>query len=101
MADSTTLNGIEARHIHRSNAPAVLDDAESMLKYYRDRLMILAAMAPMNVDEGDGPMTWDFYVRREVDGIFDEMLAENRTAWQAQYILDFPDECVDDYDKEP
>ena len=99
MGNGTTLNGVEARRIHRSNAQEVVDEAENMLTYFRDRLLILAASNPHNVDEGDGPMPWDFYVRREVDGMWDEMREQSVAAMKAQYLLDFPDECVDDYDK--
>jgi len=98
MSDSTTLNGIEARRIFKSNAPAMLADAQAMLTFYRDRLMILAAMSPMNVDDGEGSMAWDFYIRRELDDIIDEIIDESRRAWMAQHIIDNPEDCEDPYE---
>lgn len=98
MGAGTTLNNVYARRIHRSNAREVAEQAESMLDYYRDRLMILAASPPHNVDEGDGPMPWDFYVRREIDGMWDEIQEHVLDGYHAQFILDNPRDVVDDYD---
>jgi len=99
MADATYLNNVEVKRIFKSNAPCVLGDAEEMLKYYRDRLMILAAMSPMTVEEGNGPIAWDFYVRREVNDIIEAMREEERDAWMAEYIIQFPEDCEDPYEK--
>lgn len=98
MSNGTILNGVNANRIHRSNAAEVRDDADSMLTYYRDRLMILAATAPHSVDEGDGPMPWDFYVRREIDEMWDELQDQVLRRFMANYVLTWPEDCVDDYD---
>ena len=100
MADGTTINGVEARRIHRSNAQEVIDEAEDMLSYYRDRLLILAAMTPMGMDDGDGQVPWDFYVRREITDMWEEIQDEVIRAFLARQIVEFPEDCVDDYDEE-
>ena len=99
MSDGTTLNGIEARRIHRRNAQDIKEHSETMLGYYRDRLLIMAAMSPMTIDSGDGPETWDAFVRREVSEVLDEMREEWWQEFCSTYILDYPDEVRDDYDQ--
>jgi len=99
MADGTTLNGVEARRIHRTNAHEVRADAERMLTYYRERLLVLAAMSPMHIDEGDSIRTWDAFVQGEVADIVDEMRREWWREFCANYIIDYPRDVVDDYDQ--
>jgi hypothetical protein len=99
MADGSTLNGVEARRLHRCNAQEVVDEAERMLTYYRDQVLIFAAMTPMPVYDGDDrPMDWATYIRTEIDGMWDEIQEQVLAGWKARYLLDYPDECVDDYD---
>jgi len=94
MGDGTILNGVDARRIHRSNAYEVRELARDALTYYRDRLMILAAMGPHTVE--DEP--WPDYVRREVDDAITEMRDEWWREFAAEYIIACPDDVVDDYD---
>ena len=101
MTDATILNNVEAKRIFKSNAQGQLCDAQTMLTFYRDRLMILAAMSPMNVDEGEGLMPWDLYIQRELDNIIDEICDESRREWMAQYIIDNPDDCEDPFKEKP
>jgi hypothetical protein len=101
MADGTTLNNIFVPRIHRSNARDVVDDSERTLQYYRDRLLILAAMSPAQIIEDGEPVPWDFYVRREIDAILDELERDLWRRFCAQYIIDCPDDVSDDYDPDP
>jgi len=96
MADYTYLNNVPACRIHKSNAEDLRDEARNMLKYYRDCLLVLAASGPHTVDEGDGPVPWCFYVRREIDQMWDEMLDHAHNEWLASYIVENPEDCDDD-----
>ena len=100
MPDATILNGVTANRIFKSNASATYDEAKAMLDHYRDQLMILAAMAPMAVDDGDGPVSWPFYVRREVDGIIEGMRGNWWKEFAARYIMDWPDDCEDPFEQD-
>jgi len=100
MSSGTILNDVYAIRIHRSNADDVRVDAKRMLEYYRDRLLIMAAMSPMNINTGDGEKTWDHFVRREIDGMWDEIRQEHWREWCANYIIEQPGDVVDDYDIE-
>ena len=100
MPNGTTVPIFAAR-IHKSNARDVKEDAESMLQYYRDQLMILGASAPYNVDEGEGPMPWDFYVRREIGGILEGLRDEWFKELMAINIIEFPDDCDDELEGFP
>ena len=93
MADGTYLNNVEARHIHKSNAREAAEDAESMVDFYRERLLVLSASSPVDVD-GE---PWHEYVQREIPTLIDEMLDEAWKRWAAQYILDWPDDCKDEW----
>lgn len=96
MADYTYLNNVPAARIHKSNAHSVKLECEDMLKYYRDRLMVLASSSPQIVDEGNDPIPWGVYVQREVDEIWAEMLQTSHRLFLAEYIIEYPDECEDE-----
>ena len=100
MSDGTTLNDVYCPRIHRSNARDVAADAADMTTYLRDRILIMAAMTPMNINTGDGEESWDFYIQREVSEILTEMREQWWRDFCAQYILDNQANVVDDYDKQ-
>ena len=98
MSNGTTLNDIHAPHIHRTSAQSVLEDATRSLESNRQRLLIMAAITPRNINTGDGEQPWHEFIQREVA----EILAEMRDDWWhefcASYVLDNPGDVVDDYD---
>ena len=94
MANYTYLNNFPACRIHKSNAESVKEDCESMLKYHRERLLILASLTPCDVGEDREP--WIDYIQREVNDTVDDMLDEAHKLALAQYIIDWPDDCEDE-----
>ena len=96
MSNGTMLNDIYVPRIHKSNAEDIRDEARDMLVYYRDRMMIIAAMTPPVVDEGYGPIAWPDYVRREVDEIIDGMENEWFREFAANHIVDHGPKCKDE-----
>ena len=97
MSNGTYLNDVYAIRLHKSNAREEADEAEDMLKFYRDRMLVLAAMSPQSIDEGDGPVDWPFYVRREVDSMFEEIQDHVIRGWMARYIAENPGDCRDEF----
>ena len=97
MPNGTTLNDVFAARIHRSNAAEVKADAERMLQYYKEKLIAMAAATPAPTAEGGANECLD-ELCREVNSCIDEMREEWWREFCAQYILDFPDEVVDDFD---
>jgi len=98
MSDGTILNGVYAIRMHKDNAVEVRDNAEDMLRYYRDKLLILAAQTPpATVDTGDGPIEWGDYIRMEIEGMWAEITESVISAWMASYIIACPDDCKDEY----
>ena len=97
MADGTTINGIYAARIHRSNAPDVIEEAEDMLTHYKEALLTLAAATPDASGE-DGLIGALFDIRREIGRMWEEIGDCHVQAFLAQYVLDFPGDCVDDND---
>jgi|APSaa5957512622_1039677.scaffolds.fasta_scaffold84089_2 hypothetical protein len=95
MSNGTTVE-IYAARIHKSNARCVKEDAEGMLQYYRDRLMILGACAPHQIIEDGENLPWEFYIRREISDIIAEMREEWFKELVACNIIDFPDDCKDE-----
>lgn len=100
MSHGTMLKNVYAIRLHRSNAPDVLADAEETLQRCRERLLVLAAMSPMTIEEGDETWTWAEYVRREVGDVMDEMEDAVLERFMARHIVEQPDDCVDECDVE-
>ena len=101
MSNGTTLNGLYAARIHKHNAAEVVEEAESMLSFFRDKMLVLAAMSPTSVlDEEGCAMPWGEFVRMEIDDMWDEIQDNVRTQFLAQHILDFPEDCKDDFEGE-
>ena len=96
MSDGTIINNLYVPRIHKRTAEHTLDEARDMLLFYRDRLMILVAMTPRDVDEGDGAMPWPDFVRREVDGILESMESEWFREFASNYIIENGPECKDE-----
>ena len=99
MPDYTHLNNVPVARIHKHNAATVYDESEDMVKYYSERLLILAAMAPHSVDDGGESMTWADYVQGEVREAIEGLLEDAHKSWAAQYIIDNPDECDDELER--
>ena len=96
MPNGTILNGVFVSRMHKGNVDQAIADAEMMLKHYKERLLVLAASTPRQVDEGDGPVDWGWYVQKEITEITDGMEEEWWQAWAANYIKECPDECKDE-----
>jgi hypothetical protein len=89
MPSGTTINGVEANRIHRCNAEEKLAEAEEVIRETDNWLMVLVGKKTQYpIDETvellEDKMT--FYR----DAVMDRFLAS--------YIIDYPDDCVDDYD---
>ena len=100
MPTGTTLNNVFAARIHKHNAAEEREEAESMIRFFRDRMLVLAAMTPMNIDEGDGVRDWGSYVLREIDGAFEELGYYYVRSFLAGQIEDFPEDCIDELENE-
>jgi hypothetical protein len=100
MPDYTYLNNVPVARVHKCNASDVREDASHMIEYYERRLLILAAMAPANIDEGDGPIPWDNYINREIPGILEELKDSIIKEFLSNYIVENPDECDDELERE-
>lgn len=99
MADYTYLNSVPVARIHKCNAQEALDDAERMLDYCRDKVLCLAAASPSLVhDEAGMPMAWTDHVHFEIDSMWDEILEQAHRAFAARYIVENPDDCMDELD---
>jgi hypothetical protein len=96
MGDGTVLNDIYIKHLHKANARDELAEAEDMVQFARDQLMILAACSPHEVMEDGEPLPWVFYVRREVHDLI-EAIEENAVkAFCARHVVEEPEHCRDD-----
>ena len=97
MGHGTTVNGVYASRIHRCNAQQMVYDAEQCLARCRDELLVMAASTPRTMEEGED---WANYVMREVSENVELIKEQEFVRFLAQYIIDCPDEVVDDYDAE-
>lgn len=100
MSNGTVLNNVYAPRLHKSNAGTEMENAKEMLEYYTHQLLILAAMTPQPIDDGDGPVSWPFYVRREVVSIVEEMREQWWKEWASGYIEENPADCKDELEND-
>ena len=96
MPNGTQLNNVFAARIHKSNAEDVREEAAHMLDWYKAKLLVIAAMPPATIDDGDGPVAWPDYIMREIPDIIDGMRDEWWREWAARYIVNNPGDCKDD-----
>jgi hypothetical protein len=96
MATGTTIKNVFASHLHKSNAKEERERSEDMVKYFRDQMLVLASMTPMNIDDGNGVRDWPSYVLREVDEMFEELGEHYIRAFLARLVEDFPEDCIDE-----
>ncbi len=91
MPDGTTLNGIEAYRIHRSNARDTIEDSEAHIASARQTLIAMSVFLPnTELDE----------IIERVNDTVDWIIDSAIQSRFAQHLVDYPEECVDDYDKE-
>ena len=100
MSNGTVLNGIYAARIHKHNAAEVKEEAEAMVTYFRDKLMVMAAASPVAVETDGYAEPWHDYVQREVPQYVDEMLEQAWQAWAAGYIVDNPEDVEDELERD-
>ncbi len=96
MSMGTTINNVFAARLHKHNATQEREEAENMIQFFRDRMIVLASMTPMNIDEGDGVRDWGTYVLREIDTAFQELGDYYVRSFLAGQIEDFPEDCIDE-----
>ena len=101
MSDGTTINGVYARRIHKHNAREIEQECEDDLQAIRDRVLVLAAMSPMSVDEGDGPVPWPDYIERELNAVWPDIRENSLRSFLAAEIRERPDECEDELEEPP
>jgi len=97
MGHGTTVNGVYASRIHRCNAQQMVYDAEHCIARCRDELLVMAASTPPDIS-GDNDFGYD--IIRDVSENVELIQEQSVTRFLAQYIIDCPDEVVDDYDAE-
>lgn len=90
MADGTVLNNVFIPRLHRSNARDVLDECESSLAHAKSKILMLVASSPTaDIDT----------LLSEVGELMDWYDDSFFRAWAARYVLEDPNNCVDDYDE--
>lgn len=92
MPTCTTLNKVPAYRIHKLNAQAVLSDAQEDRERATRCLIALAAMTP------SPEMVLDEIIAR-VEELVTEIEEATRNAFFAQYIIDFPEDVVDEVEE--
>jgi hypothetical protein len=100
MSSATTLNNIVACRLHKHNAQDEIESAERTIRYCRDRLLVLAASTPRDVDEGSGPVPWHDYVLHEIDDLLETIQDDTIRRFLARHIVENPDDCEDELEAE-
>ena len=93
MPSGTTLNGVFAARIHKSNAVDVKEAAESALQGARERLLMLSVLTPASDPEGV------YGLLTEVGEAIEEIRLATLDAFFANYIIDYPDEVEDELEE--
>jgi hypothetical protein len=100
MSSATTLNNIVACRLHKHNARDEIDSAERTIRYCRDKLLVLAASTPRDIDEGSGPVAWHDYVVHEVDSLLETIQDDTVRCFMARHIVENPDDCEDELEED-
>lgn len=76
MSWGTTISNVYIRRVTEDNVDSVIEDLDRGIRYYRDKLMVLAASAPHNVASSDDQSLepWDSYVQREIDQLMEQLV---------------------------
>ena len=91
MPNGTTLNGVFAPRIHKSNAKVVCEESEESIRHCREMLVMLAAATPEYEEIHRIP---------EVVGELVDAVQESAfSMFCASYIIECPDECEDELKK--
>jgi hypothetical protein len=88
MPNGTVINRVFAPRIHKSNADAVVNEADGMIRHYSELLLVKAAMTP-SPDCLEG-------INSNVMEIIEELEGEVIKRFMAQQIIDFPEDCEDE-----
>ena len=92
MPSGTTINNVQAPRIHRNNAEDVIEREEESIKYNKQWLIAMAFISPANSKDA---------VIETLDSISEivENIQESAVrSFLANQVVDFPADCVDDYD---
>jgi len=90
VSDGTTIE-LYAKRIHRSNAKDVLETAENEIAYITNRLIALSCSAPTDHEDVDRRLG-------DTSELIEDLLNAYFRVICARAIIDFPEDCVDDYD---
>lgn len=88
MADSTYLNNVEVKHIHKSNARDVADKAREEVAWTCNWLLAHIAHHPTAKELTQ--------LLLDARGYLDYIIEQSHKEWAAQYIIDNPDDCEDE-----
>ena len=90
MPSGTILNGVEVYRVHRTNAQFVIEEGEARITDARQSFIAMSVMTPKT----------DFNeIIMRVNDVVDDIVESAVNIRLAQHIIDFPDECVEDYDE--
>lgn len=88
MADGTYLNEVWVPRVFKSNARYVAEEAESNIRFIRGSLMAHVGHHP-TLEELEE-------VRVDVDTLMDELIDNAWRLFAAEYILSYPELCIDE-----
>ena len=89
MPTGTTLNNVFAARIHKSNAVETRDEAADMLRFYRERLLALAAYNPPTLEIAEEKTL-------ELRQLVEDMQGVAVEEFLANYVAENPDDCQDE-----
>jgi len=93
VSNGTTIE-LYAKRIHRSNAKDVLETAEDEIAYIKNRLIALSCSTPSDREDMDQRVG-------DMAELIENLLDASFNVICARAIIDFPEDCVDDYDPCP
>jgi hypothetical protein len=87
------IKDIYVSRVRKDELPEKKEECEERLDYLKEKLLVLAAAAPRDVDDGSGmKILWEEHIIKEVDYIFNEIIDN-------AIMLDLCREALRDLDK--
>lgn len=96
MANGTTIK-VYVKHLHRSNAESVKEDAKSMMEYLERKAIAIAATNGNTKPDDEGGY-WYEHVIHEIPELMQEYADNYYKSMMAGNVIDFPEDCRDDFD---
>ena len=100
MADCTYLNNIPAYRIHKQNADVVLEENRESLTSLREEILLLAGATPRTIKNNGFDIQWEMYVTGRINDLLEEIKDNILQVFFAEYIIDYPEDCLDELDKD-